>query len=81
MGPCLIAMKCGAGPKPIVTHVTVPVTSLSSLGSGVEAFSHYPCRGSFEALSVQTTSLPITTTHGSSRTECEYYSDILSSVG
>ena len=46
---------------PIVTHVTLgkDVSSLSSMDSDLEAFSHNPTDGSFAPLAVQLSALPI----------------------
>ena len=48
---------CGVGPKPIATreHRDWEVSSLSSIDSDLEAFSHYLADGSFGALVVQPT--------------------------
>jgi hypothetical protein len=48
--------------KPIVTHVTlrkVKISSLSSMDSDLEAFSHNPTDDSFAPLAVQLSALPI----------------------
>ena len=45
---------------------------LFSLDSGLEAFSLNPARGSFAALTFQSTALPIVRTNGSSRTKLDY---------
>jgi hypothetical protein len=46
----------GVGPKPIATQYTENhISSLSSMDSDLEAFSHYPADGSFGALAVQPT--------------------------
>ena len=62
---------------PIVTHVTLgkDVSSLSSMDSDLEAFSHNPTDGSFAPLAVQLSALPIIWTNGSSRTKLDYYCD------
>ena len=52
------------------------VTSLSSMDSDLEAFSHNPTDGSFAALAVQPTALPSIWTNGSSRTKLDYCRDI-----
>eukprot|EP01036_Dinobryon_divergens_P045867 gene45867-61305_t len=51
------ATKFGVGPKPIATrkHKERWISSLSSIDSDLEAFSHYPADGSFGALVVQPT--------------------------
>jgi hypothetical protein len=50
-------ISCGAGPKPIATreHRGRWISSLSSMDSDLEAFSHNPADGSFAALAVQPT--------------------------
>ena len=47
----------GVGPKPIATrkHRETVISSLSSIDSDLEAFSHYLTDGSFGALAVQPT--------------------------
>ena len=52
------------------------ITSLSSMDSDLEAFSHNPTDGSFAALAVQPTALPSIRTNGSSRTKLDYCRDI-----
>ena len=51
------ATEYGVGPKPIATreHRERSISSLSSMDSDLEAFSHYPADGSFGALAVQPT--------------------------
>ncbi len=51
------ANEFGVGPKPIATrkHKERYISSLSSMDSDLEAFSHYPADGSFGALAVQPT--------------------------
>jgi hypothetical protein len=48
------------------------VSPLFSMDSGLEAFSRNPTRGSFAALTFQSTAVPITRTNGSSRTKLDY---------
>ena len=48
------------------------ISPLSSMNSGLEAFSRNSTRGSFSALTFQSTELPITWTNGSSRTGLDY---------
>jgi len=65
-------------PRPIVTHVNTRKARyyrLISMDSGLEAFSLNPTRGSFGALTLQSTPLPITRTNGSSRTKLDYCRD------
>ena len=71
------------GVSPIDTQLNMPreTTSRSSMDSDLEAFSHFPTRDSFAAMSFQTTALPIARINGSSRTKLNYYWDITSSVG
>jgi hypothetical protein len=60
---------------PILTHDNIGesnVSPLFSMDSGLEAFSRNPTRGSFAALTFQSTALPITRTNGSSRTKLDY---------
>ena len=45
------------------------------MDSGLEAFSRNPTRGSFGALTFQSTPLPIARTNGSSRTKLDYCRD------
>ena len=45
---------------------------ISSMDSGLEAFSLNPAHGSFSALTFQSTDLPIMRTNGSSRTKLDY---------
>ena len=51
--------SCGRALLPILTQVTSSrwVSSLFSMDSDLEAFSHYPTHGSFAALPVQATAL------------------------
>ena len=51
------------------------ISSLSSMDSDLEAFSHNPTDDSFAALAVQPTALPIIWTNGSSRTKLDYCRD------
>ena len=63
------------GPKPILTHDNIwegCISPLSSMDSGLEAFSRNPTHGSFSALTFQSTELPIMWTNGSSRTKLDY---------
>jgi hypothetical protein len=48
------------------------ISPLSSMNSGLEAFSRNSTRGSFSALTFRSTELPITWTNGSSRTGLDY---------
>ena len=48
------------------------ISPLSSMDSGLEAFSRNPTHGSFSALTFQSTDLPIMWTNGSSRTKLDY---------
>jgi hypothetical protein len=60
---------------PVLTHDNIGesnVSPLFSMDSGLEAFSRNPTRGSFAALTFQSTALPITRTNGSSRTKLDY---------
>ena len=58
----------------IVTHVILEkhISPLSSMNSGLEAFSRNSTRGSFSALTFRSTELPITWINGSSRTGLNY---------
>ena len=77
---------CGLGnywPKAILSlYIGRRVSWLSSLDSGLEAFSLNPARGSFAALTFQSTALPIMRTNGSSRTklDCCLHDDFISRV-
>ncbi len=51
------------------------ISSLSSMDSDLEAFSHNPTHGSFGPLAFQPSPLPIMWTNGSSRTELDYCRD------
>lgn len=57
------------------------ISPLSSMDSGLEAFSRNPTHGSFSALTFQSTDLPIMWTNGSSRTKLDYCRGDNSSVG
>ena len=60
---------------PILTHDNIGesnISPLSSMDSGLEAFSRNPTHGSFAALTFQSTALPIMRTNGSSRTKLDY---------
>ena len=67
-----------AKPRPIVTHVNTGKARyyrLISMDSGLEAFSLNPTRGSFGALTLPSTPLPMTRTNGSSRAKLDYCRD------
>ena len=51
------------------------ISSLSSMDSDLEAFSHNPTDDSFAALAAQPTALPNIRTNGSSRTKLDYCRD------
>ena len=51
------------------------VSSLSSMDSDLEAFSHNPTDGSVAALGIPPTALPTIRTNGSSRTKLDYCRD------
>ena len=64
--------------EPILTHDNIGesnISPLSSMDSGLEAFSRNPTHGSFAALTFQSTALPIVRTNGSSRTKLDYCRD------
>ena len=61
--------------EPILTHGNIGesyVSPLSSMDSGLEAFSRNPAHGGFAALTFQSTAVLIMRTNGSSRTKLDY---------
>ena len=65
----------------IFSLIHLPLTSLFSLDSDLEAFSHYPSDGSVAPLATQPRAKPIIRTNSSSRTTLDYCHNVPPSVG
>ena len=59
LGACLVMLRCGAGHEAYryACNARVDKSSLSSMDSDLEAFSHNPTHDSFAALPVQATAI------------------------
>ena len=77
------AVKYGVDPKglSVLQHWSGWISSLTSVDSDLEAFSHNPTDDSLAALAAQPTTLPTIRTNGSSRTKLDYCRGNNSSVG